>query len=99
MQPQLILRIAGIAALVIAALFAVLAVHYYFSQHIKAVMDDLSGKARAQGVAQVRGTSGGGRTSGPRHAARPTAVAPMRTCCAESKRSGMRAVNTTCSHS
>ena len=76
MQPQLVLRIAGIAALVIAALFAVLAVHYYLSQHIKAVMDDLSGKARAQGVAQVRGSSGGGRASGPRHAARPAAAAP-----------------------
>ena len=54
MDMQLILRIVGIVLLVIAALFAVLAVHYYVTRHIRAVMDDLSGKARAQGVAQVR---------------------------------------------
>lgn len=52
--PQLILRVAGIAALVIAALFAALAVHYYLTQNIKAVMDDLSGKARARGVAGTK---------------------------------------------
>ncbi|MDO5119549.1 MAG: hypothetical protein Q4D48_05635 [Coriobacteriales bacterium] len=54
MTPQLILRIVGIAALVVSALFTVLAVHYYLTNHIRAVMDDLSGKARAQGVAATR---------------------------------------------
>ena len=54
MSVQLILRIAGIAALVFSALFAMLAVHYYLSQDIKGVMDDLSGKARARGVAGAR---------------------------------------------
>lgn len=54
MTPQLILRVVGIAALVIAVLFAVLAVHYYLTQNIKSVMDDLSGKARARGVAGTK---------------------------------------------
>lgn len=54
MTPQLILRFAGIAALVVSALFTALAVHYYLTNHIRAVMDDLSGKARAQGVAATR---------------------------------------------
>ena len=54
MTPQLILRIVGIAALVVSALFMALAVHYYLTNHIRAVMDDLSGKARAQSVASTR---------------------------------------------
>lgn len=54
MTPQLILRIVGIAALVVSALFTALAVHYYLTNHIRAVMDDLSGKARAQSVASTR---------------------------------------------
>lgn len=54
MQPQFILRVVGIAALVVAVLFALLAVHYYLTQNIRAVMDDLSGKTRARGVAGAR---------------------------------------------
>ena len=55
MSPQVILRIAGIALLVIGALFAFLAIHYFVSNDIRGVMDDLSGKARAKGVAGARG--------------------------------------------
>ena len=54
MSLQVILRIIGIAALVVALLFAILAVHYYLTNNIRAVMDDLSGKARAAGVAGAR---------------------------------------------
>lgn len=59
MTPQVILRIAGIVALVVSVLFAVLAVHYYLTQNIRAVMDDLSGKARARGMAGTRARSMG----------------------------------------
>ena len=55
MTPQVILRIAGIAALVVALLFAILAIHYFLTNDIRGVMDDLSGKARAKGVAGARG--------------------------------------------
>ena len=51
MSAQDILRIVGIVLLVIAVVFTVLAVHYFITNHIKEVMDDLSGKARAKGVA------------------------------------------------
>lgn len=54
MSLQVILRIIGIAALVVALLFAILAVHYFLTNNIRAVMDDLSGKARAAGVAGAR---------------------------------------------
>ena len=79
MSPQLILRIAGIAALVIAALFAVLAVHYYLTQDIRGVMDDLSGKARARGVAGTRRRASERSTAGPSRQGRAAAaVAPVR---------------------
>ena len=51
MSTQDILRIVGIALLVVAVVFTVLAVHYFITNRIKEVMDDLSGKARAKGVA------------------------------------------------
>ena len=73
MDMQLILRIVGVVLLVIAALFAVLAVHYYLTQHIRAVMDDLSGKARAQGVARTQrraAKAGEGKRSQARRPAR-----------------------------
>lgn len=73
LTPQLILRMLGIAALVVAALFAVLAVHYYLTNNIRAVMDDLSGKARAQGVARTQRRSakaGEGKRSQARRPAR-----------------------------
>lgn len=54
MSMQDILRIAGIALLVIAALFVILAIHYFVTNDIRGVMDDLSGKARARGVAGTR---------------------------------------------
>lgn len=54
MSLQVILRIVGIAALVVALLFAILAIHYFLTNNIRAVMDDLSGKARAAGVAGAR---------------------------------------------
>ncbi len=54
MSPQFILRIAGIALLVIALLFVLLAIHYFVTNDIRGVMDDLSGKARAKGVASTR---------------------------------------------
>lgn len=74
MSPQLILRIAGIAFLVIAALFALLAVHYYLTQNIRAVMDDLSGKARAIGVAGVRRRASEPGKSATRPGRKATAV-------------------------
>lgn len=73
LTPQLILRMLGIAALVVAALFAVLAVHYYLTNNIRAVMDDLSGKARAQGVARTQrraAKAGEGKRSQTRRPAR-----------------------------
>lgn len=78
LTPQLILRMLGIAALVVAALFAVLAVHYYLTNNIRAVMDDLSGKARAQGVARTQRRSakaGEGKRSQARRQARSKAQA------------------------
>ena len=51
MSTQDILRIVGIVLLVVAVVFTVLAVHYFITNRIKEVMDDLSGKARAKGVA------------------------------------------------
>ena len=84
---QTILRIAGIALLVVAVLFALLAIQYYLSRDIRSVMDDLSGKARARGVAssgsQGRQQSGTQRNSSRRTArtrrdeARPMAAAPV----------------------
>ena len=73
LTPQHILRVLGIAALVVAALFAVLAVHYYLTNNIRAVMDDLSGKARAQGVARTQrraAKAGEGKRSQTRRPAR-----------------------------
>lgn len=87
MNLQTILRIAGIALLVVAVLFALLAIQYYLSRDIRSVMDDLSGKARARGVAssgsQGRQQSGARRSSSRRPArserdeARPAAAAPV----------------------
>jgi len=79
LTPQFILRVLGIAALVVAVLFAVLAVHYYLTQNIRAVMDDLSGKARARGVTSGRRRAAERTSSeGPRgHRAKP-AAAPVR---------------------
>lgn len=77
MDMQLILRIVGVVLLVIAALFAVLAVHYYLTQHIRAVMDDLSGKARAQGVAQVRRDTAAPSRGGARRQARDATPATV----------------------
>lgn len=72
---QLILRIAGIAFLVVSGLFFILAVHYYLSQNIRAVMDDLSGKTRAQGVAGARRRAGAERGKGVSR--RPSRAASM----------------------
>lgn len=74
MSPQLILKIVGIAALVVSALFALLAVHYYLTQNIRAVMDDLSGKARARGVAGTRSRANAERGSGQHRPAPAPAV-------------------------
>jgi hypothetical protein len=87
MNLQTILRIAGIALLVAAALFALLAIQYFLSKDIRSVMDDLSGKARARGVASS-GSQGRqqstARRSGSRRPARvgrdegrPAAAAPV----------------------
>ena len=78
MSPQVILRIAGIALLVIGALFAFLAIHYFVSNDIRGVMDDLSGKARAKGVAGARGRamSQGMRSSQSRRRSDGRAQAP-----------------------
>lgn len=75
MTPQLILRIAGIAFLVVSGLFGILAVHYYLSQNIRAVMDDLSGKTRAQGVAGARRRASAERGRGVSR--RPSRAASM----------------------
>ena len=84
MQPQFILRIAGIVALVIAALFALLAIQYYLSQNIRAVMDDLSGKKRARGVARRGSTDAGGRRPGASRPSGGEAGAPVRKAQVES---------------
>lgn len=80
LNPQTILRIAGIALLVVAVLFALLAVHYYLTQDIRGVMDDLSGKTRARGVARARrGEQGSARRASTRRSTSQTPAAPVRT--------------------
>ena len=74
MDAQFVLRVVGIAALAIAALFAVLAVQDYLSQDIRGVMDDLSGKTRARGVAGVRRSAASDRR---RETTRRAAATPV----------------------
>lgn len=77
---QLVLRIAGIAALVVSVAFVALAVQYYLSRDIRGVMDDLSGKTRARGVASGRGRTASARRTGnvrrPAPESAPVRVAP-----------------------
>lgn len=48
--PQAILMYLGIAALLVAVLFVALAAHTFFHEDIRGVMDDLSGRRRANAV-------------------------------------------------
>ena len=63
--PQLIFFIAGIAALVVAAILFVIAMTYYSRQDIRGVKNDLAGKARQgqRGASTVRRTTRSTRAS------------------------------------